>query len=143
MKGIKSLMRENVVTVSKDESVIDAARKMDERNVGSVVVLDEQKPVGIVTDRDLTIKALSRRKDPDQTTVEQIMSEDLFSVHVEDPIFEVISKACEAGVRRIPVISGDRLLGIVTFDDLFLHLVNELQKMSRVVFWESESVQDS
>ncbi len=143
MNTIKSLMRENVVTVSKEDSVMDAARKMDERNVGSVIVLDDRKPIGIVTDRDLTIKALSRRKDPDETTVDQVMSEDLFSVHLEDPIFEVISKACEAGVRRIPVTSGDRLVGIVTHDDLFLHLVNELQKMSRVIFWESEAVRET
>jgi len=143
MRSIESLMRENVVTASTDEPVIEAARKMDEKNVGSVVVLDDQKPVGMVTDRDQTVNVLSRRKNPDETTVEEVMSEDLFRVHVDDPIFDVISRACEAGVRRIPVVSGDRLIGIVTHDDLFLHLVNELQKMSRVIFWESQAVQDA
>ena len=80
---------------------------MKEENVGSVIVEDDDQPVGVVTDRDLTIEVLERRLDPREVTAEQIMTHDPATIRADDGVFELTNRLFETEVRRMPVVDDE------------------------------------
>jgi CBS domain-containing protein len=111
------------VTVRTTATAAEVARLMEDRNVGSVVVLRGEKPVGIVTDRDLVIRVMSRGLAPAQTRIETVMSSKLETVSADRPPLAAAVHMRERGIRRLPIIGGNgELIGIVTHDDLVHHL---------------------
>jgi CBS domain-containing protein len=117
---------EEVVTASLDETARELAETMQEENVGSVVVVDGGEPVGIVTDRDIAVRGVAQGRDLDDATANDVMTEDLVVVNAHDEISELIDTLDAAGVRRMPVVDGDEIAGIVTLDDIAVLLAVEL-----------------
>lgn len=117
---------EEVVTASLDETARELAETMQEENVGSVVVVDGGEPVGIVTDRDIAVRGVAQGRDLDDATANDVMTEDLVVVNAHDEISELIHTLDAAGVRRMPVVDGDEIAGIVTLDDIAVLLAVEL-----------------
>lgn len=134
MPEVQEIAREadEVVTTEPDATVRAVAETMEEENVGSVVVVEGGEPVGILTDRDVTVRAVARGLDPDTTTVEEVMTGDLVVVNAHDSIDELIETFDAAGVRRMPVVDGDdnEIAGIVTLDDIAVLLSVELGGIS-------------
>lgn len=97
------------------------ARHMREAGVGSVLVTDDERVVGIVTDRDLVLRGLAAGLSPD-TRVEAVMSTDLVTVAVDADVDAAYDALRRHAVRRLPVLDGDRVVGMVTIDDLLLRL---------------------
>lgn len=134
MPDIKTIVREDVVTGSSDESVTALAERMDEETVGSIVIVEDDRPQGIVTDRDITIEAVSRGEDPTELTAADVMSEALVTVDADSGIFDVLRTMEEANVRRVPATDADgNLAGIVAFDDFVILLSRELKLLGDVV----------
>lgn len=124
----------DVVTVSGDASAHEMAKRMQREGVGSVVVLDSAGlPVGIVTDRDLALRVVVAGHDAISTTAKVVMSQPLVSAQVGEPIEHVIEKMAENGVRRLPILEGERLSGIVSLDDLLAHLARNLDDLGASV----------
>jgi len=135
---IRDLARTGVVTAHRDQSAGNLATVMSEENVGSVIIEDGGRPVGIVTDRDLTLKVLEPRLDPREVTAEEIMTEEPTTVRIDDGVFQVTKQMFEAGVRRMPVVDDDGALeGIITLDDFLVLLTDELNGLAGVVEAES------
>jgi CBS domain-containing protein len=110
-------MTESVVTAEPDRTVREIAELMRERNVGSVVLIDEERPVGFVTDRDLALSVIADGRDLSDHVADHASS----PVITADPgmnVEECADLMVRHGVRRLVVIDGDRLTGIVTLDDL-------------------------
>lgn len=118
-----------------DETVEAVARRMHERAVGCLLVLDdERRPVGIVTDRDLVLRVLAGGRDPTTTRVADVMTRRPRTVTEETPIEQTLSLMRGLGVRRIPVVDGDgRLAGLVTLDDINALLAEELSVVGEVL----------
>ncbi len=119
-----------VVVVDKQDSISDAAKVMREHHVGDVVVVrtegGKQYPVGMLTDRDITLEIVATGTDPDSVSVADAMSFDLVSVFDDDDLMHVIELMRDEGIRRVPVIDRDEaLVGILTVDDL-LDLLSEI-----------------
>lgn len=134
MPEIRSIVREEVVSASPDTPIIELATLMEEENVGSVVIAEEGRPQGIVTDRDVMIKVVTRERDPTAVTAADVMNEDLVTVDDDSGIFEVIRAMKTSSVRRIPAVDADgQLAGIVTFDDFVVLLGRELDQLGDVV----------
>ncbi|TYL38405.1 CBS domain-containing protein [Natronococcus pandeyae] len=134
MPEIRSIVREQVVHTSPDAPLTDVAQLMDDEQVGSVVVVEDDRPQGIVTDRDITISAVARGEDPEAKTAADVMSEDLVTVEADSGIFDVLRTMEESNVRRIPATDSDgTLAGIVTFDDFVVLLGREFKLLSDVV----------
>lgn len=134
MPEIKSIVREQVVSASPDASLTELAELMEAENVGSVVIVEEDRPQGIVTDRDITIEAVSHGEDPSSVTAADVMGEDLVTVDVESGIFDVLRAMEEENVRRIPATDADgTIAGIVTFDDFVVLLGREFKLLGDVV----------
>lgn len=134
MPDVKSIVRERVVSASPDTSLTELAQLMEQESVGSVVIVEDDRPQGIVTDRDITIEAVAREEDPTTVTAADVMSEDPVTVDMDSGIFDVIRAMNESNVRRIPATDADgHLAGIVTFDDFVVLLGRELKLLSDVV----------
>lgn len=109
----------DVATLPPTACVEDAVRVMSERNLGSVVVVDGRRPIGILTDRDLVLRVLRRGLPPEGTQLAEVMSTKLVTAEDECPYDEAAWRMREHRVRRLPIVDGDgSLVGIVTLDDL-------------------------
>jgi CBS domain-containing protein len=130
---IEQFIRRDVVTATMDASAAELARLMKDEAVGSVVVVSGETPVGIVTDRDIVLYVVAVDSVPVDVTARDLMSEDLFTVDTEAETFAVMGRMADAGVRRVPVVEGGSLVGIVTLDDLVVVLANELGSLAGVI----------
>ena len=128
---------EDVVTVERDAKVSEVVDKLESENVGAVVVVEDDKPVGIVTDRDVAL-AINQMDDLATGDAESIMTENPVTLHEDDEDMEISRIIEEENVRRIPVVDDDgKLTGIVTLDDLVATVGEELGKVSNTI--ESQS----
>ena len=119
---IRELMTENPKTVSSDATVTEAARVMREDDVGLVPVVDGDRLVGTVTDRDIAIRVVAEERDPNNTTVRETASTDLVTIDPEQDLGEALRLMAQHQVRRLPVVEEDgRLVGIVAQADVARH----------------------
>jgi CBS domain-containing protein len=122
-----------VVTIERGETIAAAANLMRDQHVGCLVVVEGNRPVGILTDRDIVRGVLADGLDVTQTMVEEAMTHDLITVELQAGVFDAISLMCDEGVRRLPVIDGDgHLVGIIALDDLLLLLGTELVNLASI-----------
>jgi CBS domain-containing protein len=132
--SLERFCREPVVTIQPKQSVHDAALMMRDRHVGAVLVVDEDRPVGIVTDRDIVVRAIVEGRDPNTTPVRDVMSRSLTVVRGDDKIDDAISAIRTAGVRRVPIVSAaGKPVGMVTLDDLVVLTAGELSMAAGAV----------
>lgn len=116
---ITEVMTRDVKVIGPERSVRDAARLMDNLNVGSLPVCDGERLVGMITDRDITVRATAVGEDPDRTQVKRIMSEEVRWCFEDDDVSEVVRTMGDVQIRRLPVVDRERrLVGIVALGDL-------------------------
>lgn len=116
-----------VVEVRPGDTVDKIVEEMSFHAVGCVVVTDERRrPVGIVTDRDLLSRVICARRDPDKTLAEDVMTTDPVFGSTEEPIERLLEKMRSAGVRRLPIVREDQVVGLVSIDDIVAEIAREL-----------------
>ena len=123
MRGqVSEVMTARPRAVGPDTSVAEAAQIMEVEDVGSLpVIVEGTRLIGIVTDRDIAIRVVAKRLDPERTTVGQIASKDVVAVHAEDDVDDALALMAKAQVRRIPVVSADdELIGVIAQADIAL-----------------------
>lgn len=130
---IREMARTDVVTVDPETTTREISRLLEEENVGSVIVTEDETPVGIVTDRDLALDVIGEGKNSATIAAADVMTEDLFTVETGESIYDVLEGMRERGVRRVPVVEDGDLAGIVTLDDFIVLLTSELENVSGVV----------
>jgi CBS domain-containing protein len=131
---IEEIARTDVVTVDQEATLTEIAHVMRDERVGSVVVVDARGTVaGMLTDRDLVVSGLAEDRNPDECIANHILSTNVFSVKPDDDVASVARRMRDEGVRRVPVMRGHDLVGIVTLDDLLVHLADELDCLVSVV----------
>ena len=143
---IGDICTREVVTCSPGASVAELAVLMREHHVGDVIVVessgDERIPVGIVTDRDVAVKVVARRVDPDMVTARDIMNE-VVTVLESEVVYDAIWSMRRKGVRRLPVVDGNNaLFGLLSADDLVQFLAEELTELARVSPRQRQDEQD-
>ena len=116
---IREIMTRDVQVVSPDDTIRRAARLMDDLNVGVLPVCEGPKLVGLVTDRDITVRATSAGRAPDECKVSEVMTDEPRYCYEDDVVGDVSRLMGNVQIRRIPVLdSGDRLIGIVSLGDI-------------------------
>jgi len=104
--------------VTPSLAVADAARYMSERNVGAVCVLEQNRLVGIFSERDLMKRVIAVNRDPGSTRVSEVMTAKPVVVDVHDSLERCLQTMKQAGIRHLPVVEGDKLIGLVSLRDL-------------------------
>ncbi|MCA9838026.1 MAG: CBS domain-containing protein [Trueperaceae bacterium] len=126
--------RTNVVTISPEASVKEAANLMTNHNVGSLVVSSYKKPIGIVTDRDIVTRAVHLGKDLHHTKVVDIMTGNPHILEEELSLFEALELMKDKGVRRFPIVNEDgELSGFFSIDDVLYLLAIEMSAVRRII----------
>lgn len=116
---VADVMTKGVAVIAPDASLREAARKMDELNVGALPVVDGQRLVGVITDRDITVRATAAGEAPQTTRVDEIMTEEVRWCTPEEPVEAVLEAMGALQVRRMPVLDGaGSLVGILSLGDL-------------------------
>jgi IMP dehydrogenase len=110
-------MTQNPVTLEKTQTIFEAAKLMNEQNIGFVPVVAGKMPVGVVTDRDLVIRGLAKQLDGN-TPIEQVMSATCITVEPHHSISDAADKMAKHQVRRLLVVDQNQLVGIVALGDL-------------------------
>jgi CBS domain-containing protein len=133
--AVGEICRSEVITAAPGISAAEMARLMADANVGSVVITtDDDRPVGIVTDRDLVVRVLAEHRDPKATLVEDIMTTELVLLEEGTGLYDAVRCARDEGVRRLPVVDSEgRLTGIITVDDIVRLLVREMSYVTDIM----------
>jgi len=122
---VREFLRKAPVTVSPQCSLAEAARLMSDHDVGALLVMSGEEIIGIVTDRDITVRGVGRGRGL-EIAIADVMTEHPITIEGSADIFEAYRLLKEARVRRLPVVEEGELGGIVTMDDLLIALVLEL-----------------
>lgn len=131
--SVDDVVAEDVVTVERDTPVRTAVAKMNDQEVGSVVVVEDGQPTGIVTDRTIAL-ALEEAPNLADRPAAELVGGDTITVDADTTIFEALQLMRDEGIRRLPVVDDDgRLQGIVTLDDALVLLASELDKLATTV----------
>jgi CBS domain-containing protein len=135
--SLSSLLNRRVVTANPKDSLAKVGRLMEHENVGAVVVTEADRPVGIVTDRDLALAVCVRGTSPDEH-VQSIMTCPVSTINRDEGVYTATQQLMEQAVRRLPVVDqSGGLVGLVSLDDLLLLLSRELQNMAEGIKVES------
>jgi CBS domain-containing protein len=135
---LSEVFTRGVVTAWPEETLAAVARRMQEHNVGTLVVVEDERPVGIVTDRDLAL-ALGARGVSPQAPAHEVMTRHVLTIPEDMGIYTATRFMRERQVRRLPVVDAeDRVVGIVTLDDLLRFLGRELHNLAEGIAHEMQ-----
>lgn len=134
MKIIESVRRPKVI-VAPDETIHTAAVLMEKTGVGALAVVDGQRLIGIVTDRDLVRRAIARRT-PDDARIDSVMSSPVVTVEADADLHDVFALLRTNPVRRVAVVRGEEFVGMITVDDLLIGISGALEDLARPIVSE-------
>ncbi|MDI6859373.1 MAG: CBS domain-containing protein [Methanocellales archaeon] len=129
---IREIMTRDVITADSNMRASEAAQRMTERKIGSLVVIENGKPVGIVTERDMVQKLISKDVKPSSLTLKDIISQPLITIRPDESLSSAARKMVELNIRRLPVIKNDELVGIVTDVDAIAYACKTTDILAQV-----------
>jgi CBS domain-containing protein len=118
MPKVRDIMTAEVETAEPDTTLDEIATMMRDGDVGAIPVLEDDEVVGIVTDRDIVVRCIAEGKDPAETTVDDVLSEDLETASPDMDLQEAARIMSGRQIRRLPVVEDNRLVGIVSLGDI-------------------------
>lgn len=122
-------MRATVVTILEDRTVKDAAKLLAQRDIGSTVVINrKRKPIGIITEGDIIRRIIISEAQPQKVKVKDVMSHPIATIAPDLPVYEAQERMKKLGVRRLLVMEGEKMVGIITRADL-LHISPALESL--------------
>jgi len=119
-KVVRDAMTEDPRSIGASASVVEAARLMREGHIGSLPVTQDERLVGMITDRDITTRVVAESAAPETTSVGDVYSRDLISVEPDHDLEEALELMARHQVRRLPVVENGRLVGVVAQADIAL-----------------------
>jgi CBS domain-containing protein len=122
-----------MVVLNANSSVLEAARAIEHNNIGAVVVQKDGRVVGLVTVRDLAVRVIGRGLDPEVTLLDDVMTTPVATLSATDSQSAAIRMMQQRNIRRIPLVEENRVVGIVTLDDLLLDEAAPLDQLAAVV----------
>lgn len=130
MKLVKHLLDEKgreVLSIAPDASVLDAVRMMAERSVGALLVMDGDRLLGIVSERDYARKVILKGRASDDTPVRDIMTADVATTTSEANVQKCMEMITDRRIRHLPVVDGDRVTGVISIGDLVKAIIADQQ----------------
>ncbi|ADB58354.1 putative signal transduction protein with CBS domains [Archaeoglobus profundus DSM 5631] len=140
---VKEIMTREVCTARKDDTLLTASKKMIKFGVGSVVVIEDGRPIGIVTEKDILYKVVSKNKLPSKVKLKDIMSTPLITIKPTTSLREAADIMRKRGIRRLPVVDDNgNLIGIVTDNDILSVVIDlgEFAELLKNEYYEVEEM---
>ncbi|NND86149.1 MAG: CBS domain-containing protein [Nitrosopumilus sp.] len=133
---IGDIMTKSVISVDSSMTVNEAAKMMEDGKVGAVIVMEKSKPVGIVTDRDFSVKVAAHAYQI-TTPVKQIMSSPVLTINSDETVRTAADLMHEKGLRKLPVMKNDQVVGIITATDIVNLLAISPEEDMRNMYFHS------
>jgi CBS domain-containing protein len=121
-KVVRDIMTKNVVTIEVNRTALEAAKIMSEKGISSLIVLNDQDPVGIVTERDFVKKICIKELNVSRVKVNEVMSKIRTFADPEIPIEVAVQRMVNHKIRRLPIMEEGKVVGIITVTDLAKYL---------------------
>lgn len=134
--SVKDIMTDDVITIKASTPANEAAKIMEQKRIGAIVITENDTPVGIVTDRDFAIKIVAHAY-PFHTPVKQIMSSPLVAISPDESVLAIADLMYTRGIRKLPVIDDDKVVGIVTATDLVTQFAVCTEEDVRKMYYHS------
>jgi CBS domain-containing protein len=134
--SVRDIMTKSVIVVDSTITVNDAAKLMEDVKVGSIIVMENNTPTGIITDRDFVVKIVAHAYQI-STPVKQIMSTPLIVIGPDESVWMVADLMYTRGIRKLPIVEDDKVIGIITATDLVNHLAISTDEDIRKMYHES------
>lgn len=130
---VREVMSKNVKAVQPDSSVKEAVASMNKFNIGSILVVQDNKPVGIVSERDILRRVVEPCLSPENLTVGQIMTSPVYTISEMASINEAAELMAMKKVRKIPVMKKEKLVGIITYTDIVKRVLSMLSILEELI----------
>jgi CBS domain-containing protein len=122
-KTARDVMDPDCTCVNEDETLVDAAKKMAEKDVGALPICgNDNRLKGMLTDRDIVVSAVAQGKDPSSVKASELGGQEVVTIGADDPIDEALRTMIDKKVRRLPVIDGHELVGIISQGDIAVNI---------------------
>ncbi|WP_253736641.1 CBS domain-containing protein [Halohasta salina] len=128
---IADFAQTDVVTAQADDDLTTVAEQMREEAVGSVVIVAEDEPISIISDRKIAMAAIEG--DIADRTAEEFMTDELVTAHIDTEVDDLIETMSDEAIRRVPLVDDEgSLAGVVSMDDLLVRLANEFDTLTKI-----------
>jgi CBS domain-containing protein len=114
----------DIFSIQSDATVFEAIEMMDNKNVGALLVMEQDRLTGIISERDYTRKVVLRGKRSRETKVAEIMSTNLTVTHRREPVEKCLRLMTDKHIRHLPVLEGDQVVGVISIGDLVKHVIS-------------------
>lgn len=138
MKKVKDLMTKDVITINKEKTIVDAAKIIEDKGVGSLIITDNGNIVGVLTERDIITRCIAKQCDPAKTRVSEIMSTPVVAIDPEADTIDAAKLMVSKMIRRLPVLEGGKLVGIITTYDLVKNVSKGKRKEDSLIYLAAE-----
>jgi CBS domain-containing protein len=118
VQKVHEVMTRAPVTVDKQANLADAARLMRDRDIGDVIVMDNDRLHGLITDRDIVVRAAADARDMKSTMVDEVCSHDISDINANDDADQAVMLMRAKALRRVPVTDGGKLVGVLALSDM-------------------------
>jgi CBS domain-containing protein len=130
---VEDVMIENVITVDEDATVMEAVEIMNENEIGCLVVMKGNKPVGIITERDMLKRALAESRNPEKTKVNEVMTTPIITTTPTTVLEDAAKLMFEKNLKKLPVVAEGKLVGLVTLTDLARFQPKIIRLLKRII----------
>ena len=114
---VKDVMIEKIASLDYSSMIKNAAKLMDDKNIGCIIVTREELPIGIITERDF-VKRIASKEKPLTSSIEEVMSSPLISIDPDETVWEAAEKMKTNNIHKLPVLQDNKIVGIITTSDL-------------------------
>ena len=131
MKLVKHLLDSkgrDIISVAPGTSVFDAIKVMADKTVGSLIVMDDERLLGIITERDYARKVILKGRSSEDTPVSDIMTQDVLTTSSDKTVNDCMELMTERRIRHLPVVEGDRVIGMISIGDLVQAIISDQQE---------------
>ncbi|MBT8252322.1 MAG: CBS domain-containing protein [Nitrosopumilus sp.] len=133
---IKDVMTKSVISVDASMTINETAKMMEDAKVGAVIIMENNTPIGIVTDRDFAVKVAAHAYEI-SSPIKQIMSSPLLSINSDESVRNAADLMFERGVRKLPVLEDDKVVGMITATDIVNLLAVSVEEDIRDMYFHS------
>lgn len=127
---VHEAMATNPITLGLNASVSEAAQLIRDNKIGSVIIVEKEKVLGIATERDLIRRVLAENKDPKTLKISEVMTSPVISISLKEDVVDAAQLMRINGIRRLAVMEGNRLVGIITTNDLAKNMKRAVQDLA-------------
>ena len=130
---VRDVMTKDVKVIGPDSSVHQVVAAMNRHNIGSIIVVKDDKPEGVISERDILRRVVEPCLSPETTTAKQVMTSPVITVSESASIGEVVKLMAEKRVRKIPVMKKDKLVGIITYTDILSKVLSMISILGELI----------